>query len=133
MDTFYANPIEQSIGKIPGPSKILVNFQTNGTNSSCFPSWAGKRKSSPPKKSTRANPQKMTTCGNPTRDENPTSTQTNTNSSQEVIVIPESSQKLSGSSSSSSLLNLNSWDGLFETSRMFQITMPHLTRNLTIT
>ena len=38
---------------LPGTSKILVNTQPEGTDSSCFPSLAGKSKLSPPKKSTR--------------------------------------------------------------------------------
>ena len=53
---------------------------------------AGKRKSSPPQKSTRANPQKKTTSGKLTGG-NPTLIQTTTNSSTEVIVIPDSPQK----------------------------------------
>ena len=36
------------------------------------------------------------------------------NPSREVIVIPDSPQKSSGSSSSTSALNLNSWDGLVD-------------------
>ena len=81
-------------GKIlRGPSKTLVNTQPKSTDSSCVPSLAGKGKTSPPKKSTRANHQKNTTSGNSTCG-NPTSTQTSTNSSTEVIVIPDSPQKL---------------------------------------
>ena len=98
----------------PGTSKILVNTRPEGTDSSCFPSLAGKSKSSPPKKSTSAYPQKKTTCGNSTCG-NPTSTQTNTNPLTEVSVIPKSPQKSSGSFASSSL-NLNSWDGLISES-----------------
>ena len=46
--------------------------------------------------------------------ENPTPIQTTTSRSTEVIVITVSPQKSSGSTSSYSSLNLNSWDGLFD-------------------
>ena len=59
---------------------------------------AGKMKSSPPKNSTRANPQKKTTSGNLTGG-NPTRTQTITKSLTEVIVIPDFPQKSSDDSS----------------------------------
>ena len=55
---------------------------------------AGKRKSSPFQKSTRSNPQKRTTSGNLTGG-NATLIQTTTKLSTEVIVIPDSPQKLS--------------------------------------
>ena len=57
-----------------------------------------KRKSSPPQKSTRANPQKKTTSGKLTGG-NPTLIEMTTNSSTEVIVIPDSPQKSSQDSS----------------------------------
>ena len=57
---------------------------------------ARKRKSSPPQKSTRTNPQKTTTSGKLTGG-NPTLIQTTTNSSTEVFVIPDSpSETVSG-------------------------------------
>ena len=111
MMDYYDLAIRRKV--IPGPSKILVNTHPKGNDSSCFPSSAGKRKSSPPKKSTRANPQKKTTSANLTCG-NATATQTTEKSSTEVIVIPDSPQKMSSSSSSSSSLNLNSWDGLID-------------------
>ena len=58
-------------------------------------------------------PQKKKTCVDSTCG-SPTSTQTITIPSTEVIVIPESPQKSSGSSSSPTSLNLNSWDGLID-------------------
>ena len=59
---------------------------------------AGKKKPSPPKKSTRANHQKKTTSGNFTGG-NPIPTQTTTISSTEAIVFSDSPQKLSQDSS----------------------------------
>ena len=65
---------------------------------------AAKRKSLPPDNSTGANRQKKTTSGNLTGG-NPTLKQTTTNSSTEVIVIPDSPHK---SSQDSSLLGPSS-------------------------
>ena len=59
---------------------------------------AGKRKSSPPQKSTRANPQKKLTSGKLTGG-NPTLIQKTTYSSTEVIVIPDNPQISSQDSS----------------------------------
>ena len=90
---------------LPGPEKIVLKRTPIGQNSTQPSSLAGKRKLSPPKKTferdhtqlkqgtvktaTTAGPHQATT---------------------EVVVIQESPQNTSGSSS----LSINSWDGIIE-------------------
>ena len=87
---------------LPGPNKIVVNQPSIGHKSNFHSSLAGKRKLSPPKKTSPQPRQGTSGAGGSTQRSD---SQTDVEATKDLIQI---------SSGSSSSLKLNSWDGIID-------------------